>query len=182
RDGVMYEDFVEKGYAFPFASVMTHGFWTEPGAPLTAFQNDTLLTVGRGITQYEILTRPEDLDAKRYDSLARTIRWGKRNWDILSRTAMILGDPRKGEVYGYEHRATGVTVLFLRNPSLTSRMTTVEIHGETKPIRIVELFPAPRELDLPANGESKIEVEMLGSQMKVIAVVRDLAQLDRLRL
>ena len=65
RDGILYEDFRQKRYAFPFASVMTHGFWTESGAPLTAFENDTLLTVGRGITQYEILTRPQDLDDKK---------------------------------------------------------------------------------------------------------------------
>ncbi len=182
RDGVMYEDFVEKQFAFPYASVMTHGFWTEPGCPLTAFENDTLLTIGRGITQYEILTRPQDLDSKRYDFLARTIRWGKRNWDILQHTGMILGDPRRGEVYGYTHRTKGATVLFLRNPSVTSRVTPVPLGDETKPIRVVELYPAPRELDSPGKGESTLGVEMLGGQMRVIAIVADLALLERLRL
>ena len=103
RDSIMYEDFMDKQYAFPYWGLMTHGFWEWGGPSFEKFQDDVMMVIARGIAKYEILNSPSTMDDKRFAFLGKAIRWGKANWDILADTRMILGDPRKAEVYGYSH-------------------------------------------------------------------------------
>src|SRR5579872_266946 len=189
RDSVMYDDLRNKQYAFPFSSVMTHGFWTNRGTPFSEFKDDAMMAIGRGITKWEILTSPEIMDAKRYEFLSRAIRWGKANWSILSDTQMILGDPSKGEIYGYVHCGDGATLLFLRNPSLQSRLIelpekVIDARGNNAPgnvsPEVFEIYPAYSPLD--RDDTSEIHVEILGTQTKCLAIVWDRKLAQRLRL
>lgn len=184
RDTVMYDDFRVKKYVFPYRNVMTHGFWTQKDTSFSKFKDDAMLTIGRGITKWEILTSPEVMDAKRYEFLGRAIGWGKANWDLLSETEMILGDPGKGEVYGYLHHGSGATLLFLRNPSLESRVVDISSQLIGTPSgsgsEAFEVYPIHGPLD--RDSSSGIQVELLGTQTKCIAVVWDKKLASRLRL
>jgi Melibiase len=181
RDSVLYDDFRVKKYVFPFSAVMTHGFWVREGTLFPQFRDDCMMTIGRGISDWEILTSPQDMDAKRYEFLSRAIRWGKANWDILSDTKMILGDPGKGEVYGYAHLGRGAALVFLRNPSLKSQILDVSLdtlkapaaEGSANPSAVFEVYPTDSPLDWDASGRSSFQVEVLGAQTKVVVIVWD---------
>jgi hypothetical protein len=184
RDRILYDDFEIKKYVYPFPAVMTHGFWVADVAPYAKFADDAVMTLGRGISKWEILTSPQAMTPSRYQFLGRVIGWGKRNWEILRNTEMILGDPSKGEVYGYAHTGPGAALVFLRNPSLTSRLLEVtpeQLHVLVPPAKAwqaFEVYPAPRPLDPGA----RLAVEVLGSQTKCIAIVWDTTLAERLRL
>jgi hypothetical protein len=147
------------------------------------------MTIGRGITDWEILTSPQNLDAKRYEFLSRAIRWGKANWDILSDTKMILGNPGKGEVYGYAHLGKGAALVFLRNPSLKSQIANLRFEtlgiktlGEKdSSLVIFETYPAYSPLDWDSVGKSDLQVPVLGDQMKVLVIAWDKNLGERLK-
>jgi len=189
RDSVLYDDFRVKKYVFPFSSVMTHGFWVSSGTLFPQFEDDCMMTIGRGITDWEILTSPQDMDTERYEFLSRAIRWGKANWDILSDTKMILGDPGKGEVYGYVHSGNGATLLFLRNPSLQSKIVSLPFdslgiknrgEGDTS-LTMFETYPAYSPLDWNRESKSGLQVPVLGAQTKVLVIVWDKNLMERLK-
>ena len=188
RDSVLYDDFKVKKYVFPFSAVMTHGFWVLDNTLFPQFKDDCMMTIGRGITDWEILTSPQNLDSKRYEFLSRAIGWGKANWDILSHTEMILGDPSKGEIYGYRHAGKGAVLVILRNPSLTSRI--IELTGDDlgtaggknrDSLVAFETYPAYVPLDWDREGKAGLQVEVLGAQTKVVVVAWDKSLFERLR-
>jgi hypothetical protein len=45
-----------------------------------------------------------------------------------------------------------------------------------------EIYPAPRELDWAKPGQGALQVQVLGSETKVIVIAADPAILDRLKL
>ncbi len=192
RDTILYDDFMEQRYVFPYTAVMTHGFWVGQDVPISGFKDDVMMTLGRGITKWEILTSPQDMNAKRYAFLGQAIRWGKANWDILAQTQMILGDPRHGEVYGYAHRGEGAALVFLRNPALESRMIDLSLEtigvpsGSTQswpdPPLACEVYPVYSELDWRYPQETALQIEMPGCQCKCIAVVWDANLAERIKL
>lgn len=191
RDAVLYEDFVEKHYAFPFARLMTHGFWEIGAAPYDKFQDDVVMTIGRGISKYEVLNAPASLDDKRFRFLSRAIKWGISNWDILADTRMVFGDPRKGEVYGYAHVGEAAALVFLRNPGIESKEVGLElakagIGRDFTPLKYGrlkahEVYPAEIELDWDGNALAPVSIHVLGSQTKVVAIA-GATMPDRLRL
>ena len=184
RDSIMYEDFADKGYVFPFSGLMTHGFWDFKGTLFPQFKDDCLLTIGRGISDWEILTSPEDMNAERYAFLSKAVSWGKANWDILSHTSMILGSPKKGEIYGYSHVGSGAAIVVLRNPSLQSQTINLSLEllgipdgkGTGSFFNASEVYPTHTPLDLIKSSSPTVDV--LGAQTKVLIFVWD-KSLDR---
>ena len=62
---------------------------------------------------------------------------------MLARSRMVLGDPSRGDVYGYASRRDGEAVLCLRNPTPRRRrvrLTLAELHG----------FPPGADVELDA--------------------------------
>jgi len=192
RDSVMYEDFVEKKYVFPFSSLMTHGFWEMGDASYEKFRDDVMMTIGRGIAKWEILNSPNSMDDKRCAFLGRVLQWGKANWDILSNTQMILGDPRKGEVYGYSHIGRKAALLFLRNPDIESKLIDVSLHAmgvapedpleKVSSPKALEVYPAYHELDWEGAPAAPLKPQILGSETKCIAIAADASLLEPLKL
>jgi hypothetical protein len=191
RDIMMYDDYRKNEYVFPTCNLMTHGFWENGGASYAKWQDDVIMTIGRGIAKWEVLNADASMDEKRWHFLGRTIRWGKANWDTLRNTEMILGDPGKGEVYGYTHVGPKCAILVLRNPDIESKsidlsladlkLAVVDWISNAQKLTAHEIYPAANELDWP-NAKSPLHIELLGSQTKVIAIVADPTILDRLKL
>ena len=156
RDTVMYEDFREKQYVFPYANVMTHGFWETGNVSYAKYQDDVMMTIGRGITKWEILNDPNTMDEKRWAFLGRAMKWGHANWDVLAHTQMILGNPGKGEIYGYAHVGPAAALVVLRNPDLESKLLNVSLSElgllpddapwTAKPPTAFEVYPTCREI------------------------------------
>jgi hypothetical protein len=121
------------------------------------------------------------------------MRWARANWAILSNTEMILGDPGKGEVYGYAHVGKDAALIVLRNPDLESKTLALSMSdmrlGADEPLahaagslRACEIYPAMRELDWAKPSAEPLNVQVLGSEAKVIAVYADPQILARLKL
>lgn len=192
RDAVMFEDFREKQYVFPYANVMTHGFWEMAGVPYAKFQDDVVMTIGRGITKWEILNDPNSMDDKRWAFMGRAMRWGRANWDLLSHTQMILGNPGKGEIYGYAHLGRGAALIFLRNPDLESKPLALSLRDigllpgdpllTAKELTAIEIYPTCREIDWSGAAAAPLKLHVLGSEAKVIAIISDKELRERLKL
>ena len=192
RDTVMYDDFREKQYVFPYANVMTHGFWEAAGVPYAKYQDDVVMTIGRGITKWEILNDPNSMDQKRWAFMGRAMRWGRANWDLLAHTQMILGNPAKGEIYGYAHVGRGAALVFLRNPDLESKSLDLSLRDiglmpgdpllAAKELTAVELYPTAREIDWAGAAAAPLKLHVLGSETKVIAIIGDKGLQERLKL
>lgn len=185
RDAILYQDLRIDRCVFPSAAIMTHGFWVPRGTPYPQFQDDAVMTIGRGIAKWEILTSPQEMDAERYAFLGRLIRWGKANWDILSRTEMILGNPQKGETYGYRHVGKGASVLFLRNPAIASQRVSLSdeqiglASGHTE-VKTFGIYPARKEFEWSPNGKQRVVVDLTGCSCACLAVIWDNTLISRL--
>jgi hypothetical protein len=192
RDSIMYEDYMDKQYIFPCWGLMTHGFWEWGGPSFEKFQDDVMMVIARGIAKYEILNSPSIMDDKRFVFLGKAIRWGKANWDILSDTRMILGDPRKGEAYGYSHLGPNAAIVFVRNPQIESRNVELTFAAlgltpdsdlcKAKALKAYEIYPGYRETDWEGSAGSPIKLHLLGSQTKCVAIVADQRLLERVKL
>ncbi len=191
RDIMMYDDFRRNEYVFPYRNLMTHGFWENAGASFEKFQDDVIMTIGRGISKWEVLNSPSVMDDKRWAFFGRVIHWGKANWDTLSNTEMILGDPAKGEVYGYTHIGPKSAIIVLRNPDIESKtidlslsdlkLAGVEPFSNANRLSAQEVYPTTNDYDW-TSSKSPLHVEVLGSQTKVIAIIADPTILERLKL
>lgn len=139
------------------------------------------------------LYSPSSMDAKRTAFLGRVLQWGKANWEILSHTQMILGAPRKGEIYGYSHARRGATIVFLRNPGLESKEITLtckdlacppQPDGTKEPAlaEAHEICPAFYQLDWEGTPAAPVKLRLLGSETKCIVLLSDRGLLERLKL
>ncbi|TDG36231.1 hypothetical protein EZJ43_09515 [Pedobacter changchengzhani] len=126
RDRQMYLEFVTNNNQFPTNAIMTHGIIKSNACmnwktPIADWERDVLMYFGRGIMMWELYLTPELLTEKEWSFLAKIIKWAKKNNKVLSHnTRFLLGDPTKGEPYGYAHAEGNKCILFLRNPGETN--------------------------------------------------------------
>lgn len=165
RDQNLYLQFREKNYQFPINAVMTHGVIKakanfNKSEPVQEFEHDVAMYLGRGISMWELYISPEILTKEEWVVLAKWIKWAKDNWEVLSQTRMVLGDPNKLEVYGYLHEKDGQAILVLRNPSdkpqslsLSPGMLGMKSFGSP-----AQEYPVPRSLD-PSSGKIELGLE-----------------------
>jgi len=182
RDVMMYDDFVRNHFVFPNVNLMMHGFWENSGASFAKWQDDVMMTLGRGIAKWEILNSPASMDEKRWAFLSRAMKWARTNWDLLSNTQMILGDPGKGEVYGYAHTGKDAAIIVLRNPDIESKeialsWSDMRIRPGSGWSQAREIYPAERELD----WGMPLRVQVLGSETKVLVIYREGRQVEGLK-
>lgn len=122
RDRQMYLEFVQNNNQFPTNAIMTHGiikgnFCMNWKTPIEDWEHNVLMYFGRGVMMWELYLTPELLTDKEWAFLSKTIKWAKKNAKVLSHnTQFLLGDPAKGEPYGYAHSEGNKCILFLRNP------------------------------------------------------------------
>lgn len=128
RDSVLYEDFRTYGDQFPQSSLMTIGIIKGRlgseggiGESLASWANNAVMNFSRGSMFTELYVSPDLLNDAEWRALGAVIRWAGRNQDVLlANTYPVLGDPAKGEVYGYAHVA-GRAIVTLRNPTIEER-------------------------------------------------------------
>ena len=128
RDFVLYDDFKNKDLWFPISNLMTHGIIKGNlqmlgGAeePIDKFTDNALLYFARGVSMYEFYISPLLLTEAEWEALAQSLHWAKANFDILSNTQMIGGNPTRGESYGYAHFKGDEGIVAVRNPNIDQK-------------------------------------------------------------
>ena len=84
-----------------------------------SWENYVMMYLGRGCTNWEFSTSPAKMTPETWNFLAKKISWARQNSKTLAEsTRFILGDPAKGEAYGYAHVRRNRVLLFIRNPGM----------------------------------------------------------------
>lgn len=190
RDAVMYQNCIVHQYVFPNTAMMTHGFWELPTAPMIKYQDDVLMTIGRGITKWETLNTPSAMTDAHYSFMGRAMRWARKNWDVMQHTQMILGDPGQGEIYGYVHWLGGNGIVFLRNPHAAERtleLTLADLKyepaggaAENRSLTTRQIYPEARPVEWKATGDGKLRLPFKGGQVQCFVVYHDQAAAKKL--
>jgi len=75
------------------------------------------LAVGRGTLHHDLYVSPDSLSDAEWAVLAEALRWAGHHQRVLARSAMVLGDPAAGEVYGFAARRGDEGTVCVRNPA-----------------------------------------------------------------
>jgi hypothetical protein len=86
-----------------------------------------MMYFGRGVMMWELYVSPDVLSAGEWNAIASSVKWAKSNQEVLKQTRMVLGDPRKGEAYGYLHMTREKGILLVRNPGPAERTVRVNL-------------------------------------------------------
>jgi len=123
RDGMTYQNIVKKAPLFPISSLMVHGTilaeqakGLESGSDLD-FRDEIRTMFGAGGQLQEMYISPKLMNKQKWDDLAESAKWARKNAKILVDSHWIGGDPLKLEAYGFAAWKNNFGVLTLRNPS-----------------------------------------------------------------
>ena len=136
RDGALYALMVEQGVVFPLQALMTHGIVDARHTPYNVAQEDdegwanyVMNYLGRGTMMREFYVSPDNLAQKRWQILARGLSWARSLDPCMAHAHFVLGDPRKGEMFGYVGTDGAARYASLRNPGLASAAVPLKSLG-----------------------------------------------------
>ena len=136
RDGLLYQQQVEDREFFPLYAFMTHGIINglldTAGPWMDDFQwSDYVMNyLGRGTALRELYVHPRELNEKKFEILGRGLHWAEEHNAYMLDSEMILGDPRKDELYGFKGTdPQGRIYVSLRNPAFKDRSITLKELG-----------------------------------------------------
>ncbi len=125
RDGALYN--IANKNIFPISALMTHGIVDARHNVynLTAendeeWANHLMNYLGRGSMLREFYISPERITDKRWRIISCGLKWAKSLDKQMVNSHFILGNPLKGEIFGYKGYADDKSYVSLRNPQLTS--------------------------------------------------------------
>ncbi|RLD12310.1 MAG: hypothetical protein DRI44_01095 [Chlamydiae bacterium] len=127
RDDALYKIVVEKGEIFPLSALMTHGIvdGTHVAYPVKyetneGWANYVMNYFGRGTLMRELYITPSNLTKKRWEIMARALRWAKSLDNCMVSSHFFLGNPIKMELFGYTGEKNNHRYVSVRNPQLTN--------------------------------------------------------------
>ena len=109
----------------PVSAALIHaitrtGRWN-PGTEqetLREWSDNVMMVYGRGLQLVDLFVAPSLLPAEFWRAMGEATRWWQENSQVLEKVAMIGGNPRHGEVYGYAHWKENRGILCLLNPGI----------------------------------------------------------------
>ena len=123
RDADTYANVVRRGPLFPINSLMLHGLIFARSAkdlqtdPQNDFPSEVRSYFGTGTQLQEMYVTPKLLDAAKWDVLAESAKWSRRNAATLVDTHWIGGDPAMLQPYGWASWSPRGGIITIRNPS-----------------------------------------------------------------
>ena len=136
--------------ALPVSAIVTFSVvesdacrYRDEGESIADWERHCWLIVGRGTQHHDLYVSPGSLSEDEWAALATALAWARRHRRVLARSRMVLGDPSRGQAYGYASRRDVEAVLCLRNPTPRRRrvrFTLAELHG----------FPPDADVELVA--------------------------------
>lgn len=132
RDAHFYNTYKIRRHLVPVSAMMTCGIIHGPHCKLGGdeetlreWSDYVVMFYGRGVQLQELYITPDMLTPDWWEVLGKATRWAQENQGILENFAMIGGDPRKGEVYGFVHWEEDRGIITLRNPDLPTQTVDV---------------------------------------------------------
>lgn len=136
RDGLLYKILIEDKTFFPLYALMTHGIIDGKLNSVGPWLNDdqwvdyVMNYLGRGTAIRELYLYAPKLNDNRSKSLATALSWAKNHNDQMLNSEMILGDPRKNEVYAFRgHDNKGNCYISIRNPKFSDEEVSIQDLG-----------------------------------------------------
>ena len=101
----------------------------DPASFFDSWHDNAMMVAGRGNRLLTFYMNPAKFPNPERDwpFLAGLIKWARHNATTLAQTEMILGDPYRGEAYGYAHFLGGRGILALRNPFIQPQTVHVKL-------------------------------------------------------
>jgi len=159
RDAIVYEKIVGRAPLYPLSSLMILGIVYAPhdaGKTLSnesiGFKHDVRFYFVSGTHLQELHIRPQMMTPEKWDVLAESAGWARRNADVLVDTHWLGGDPGRGEVYGYASWSSRQGVLALRNPSAEPSAIEVDLD---RAFELPEGAPRSYELKVPWKDDAE---------------------------
>ncbi len=184
RDQVLHDNYQLKHYQFPLSGLMTHGIIKGrlnllggKNETLRQFTNNTVLYFSRGVMMWELYITPSILSKAEWDNLAQTIRWAYANQKLLQHSRFILGNPGKGEIYGYLHNNGQQLLLTLRNPAFfpqTVHLPLLEWLPKTwkgKPLLLKIYYPYLINYEIPTTQQTSFPLQLEGNEILVLEIL-----------
>ncbi|MEA2704085.1 MAG: hypothetical protein QOD63_2030 [Actinomycetota bacterium] len=103
--------------------------YRDAGEDIADWERHCWLMVGRGTQHHDLYVSPGSLSEEEWAALSTALAWARRHRRVLGRSRMVLGDPGRGEVYGFASRRDGEGVLCLRNPTPRRRRVRFTLAG-----------------------------------------------------
>jgi len=163
KDWRMHIAFREKKAQYPLNALMTVGIvkgrhnidayrTPEEDESEKDWQDHVMMNLGMGTMHLELYISPSIMSEKELAFLGQKIRWWVDNARVFAHTKMILGNPHKGEVYGYVHfRQDGQPphkgFVFIRNPSLEKKKAeivfdnSVDLPRGARHVKLEKIYP-----------------------------------------
>jgi hypothetical protein len=95
--------------------------------PGSAFAEQLAIACGRGRMFLDTFVNPDFMTPRDWRTLRTFVLWMRRHEKLLQNTIVLPGRIAEGEVYGFSHWNEDRGVLFLRNPSNTSRAYNLDV-------------------------------------------------------
>lgn len=166
RDAHFHNVYLRDDNPTPLSALMTHGIIQGrrnrlggPDETLREWSDYVAMYFGRGVLLKELYLSPDLLTEEQWRAVGTTARWATENADVLERTRMFGGDPRRGEPYGFAHWRGDRAIIALRNPNyraMTLRVPIDEERGylgaQTGRFAVRQIYPAHCRLDSMAAG------------------------------
>lgn len=120
------------------------------------WSNYVMNYMGRGTAIRELYLYPQKLNEIRSKKLAEGLIWANKHKEQMLNSGMILGDPRKNEVYGFRgHDHKGNSYISIRNPKFIEEEVLIyDIGLNSEYYRIVY----PYDKVCRSKDQSKIKI------------------------
>ncbi len=130
RDSIVNQDVNVKRAQLPIASLSSTGIIKARALlegkeeSLDDWKDEVTNYVGAGNMFIDLLLSPtghsdELLTSEEWEALGRTLQYFVRNkHPLVDNTTWVLGDPARGEPYGFVHYSGEKTIILLRNPAV----------------------------------------------------------------
>jgi len=184
KDVVLYDDLRRMGLLFPVSGLMTHGiikgrYNLLGGAneSISSFCDESMMYFGRGVMMWELYISPDLLSQAEWDAIASSVKWAKANLEVLRNTRMVLGDPRKGEAYGFLHMKREKGILLVRNPGPAGRAVHLNLTpdlGDFEPSTdyyVNVIYPYNRILPKPVRTGGVLSLDLGGYEVMTAELV-----------
>jgi hypothetical protein len=144
RDSRIHMNLREDRAQFPLSAIMTLGIIDGrlnrlggANEPLRKWVDNAMLCMARGTMLKELYLSPDLVTPAQWDALASALHWAESRADVLVEGEMILGDPARGETYGYRHEAAGRTIICLRNPTFEDAVVELDLKLRADQVALV---------------------------------------------
>ena len=191
RDGHLYRRLGIEDAQFPLSALMTcgliYGKLCQLGGKEEAFQDwadNCVLHVARGLMLKELYVTPEIMSEQQWEALGRALQWAEGHTETFVHSHMILGDPAKGEAYGFAAYGSDPPrgVISVRNPSIRPARVAVPLEYREMDVdsgrRLAAelVYPYRRTVATDLGDRDALELDLASWELMVLEV-RPLAEL-----